>query len=654
MKNVVGVLRRMRRNPIFVAILSLAVISLIIVGVTVAPKQVAAAGAVQIAPVVNEVSDGLASNVATYSVFSDTTTNYSYSSGPVTLSTCQDGSCTIVADDALKLTVTRPDGTTWTKEWDFYTHDQPPADVTAAFQAGNNVVRAQLIDLVGPLKGSPRPFYLVSAAPPAPAVTVTVTKGANFISTDPADSASLYLHIHVARSDGTPVSGAQVGLSNSSVFLAGLSDVTDSNGNLTAPVTLPPGPLVGDDPVTGDVSSSVVANVNGQDYSSAPLLLYHGERLDSIPSLTLTADEAAVYNLVTMGQNASQPDPLNILLSTCASDLGLGNRLCDLGVVVETIFSLVSGGNSYNPQANDQLSARAYEYTSPGVTSVYLLYTGVVRGGKTIFNQATWTESGAAEQNFVQQQWWNHTGMTVQFDSPVTGMLTDPSGKQVGWDPAMGKPVYDEFGLVSSVGSEPYELFIPAAAPGQYTLKVTGTAAGSYTLSAFGLDANGNSSVKSPIHGTTLPGYTDTYFLTYPATAGEAIFVQRKVSIDIKPGETGGGTETSAVPINVDSSGLTPVAILSTPTFDARTVDPKTVAFGPAATPAAHCAIEDVNGDGLPDMMCHFKTNQSGIVVGQTLATVIGKTVAGVNIIGWGDIWTVPQRVGQVPPDARL
>ena len=135
---------------------------------TLAPCQpldlVATSSAIPLTPVVPSQLDGLAINEwwPVPNVFCDITQTVNYQGGAVKLSTCPDGSCTIVADDHLTLTVTPPGGIAVAKEFDFLAVDQPPADVTSMFQPGVNTVRAQLSDRVGPYYGSPRPFYLVS------------------------------------------------------------------------------------------------------------------------------------------------------------------------------------------------------------------------------------------------------------------------------------------------------------------------------------------------------------------------------------------------------------------------------------------------------------------------------------------------------------
>ncbi len=105
------------------------------------------------------------------------------------------------------------------------------------------------------------------------------------------------------------------------------------------------------------------------------------------------------------------------------------------------------------------------------------------------------------------------------------------------------------------------------------------------------------------------------------------------VGIEIKPG---GGVP---VVINLAAGGNIPVAILSSATFDARTVDPATVRFagaGVAQRPngTLRASIDDVNGDGLPDLVVHVTTTAIQLSRTDTIAVLTGKTVAGVGIRG--------------------
>ena len=82
---------------------------------------------------------------------------------------------------------------------------------------------------------------------------------------------------------------------------------------------------------------------------------------------------------------------------------------------------------------------------------------------------------------------------------------------------------------------------------------------------------------------------------------------------------------------------MIPVAILSTNIadgdaldFDAMQVDALTVRFGPNGAVENHGQghVEDVDGDGDPDLVLHFKTKETGIACGDTDASLTGSTFA--------------------------
>jgi hypothetical protein len=109
-----------------------------------------------------------------------------------------------------------------------------------------------------------------------------------------------------------------------------------------------------------------------------------------------------------------------------------------------------------------------------------------------------------------------------------------------------------------------------------------------------------------------------------------------EVLIDIKPGSFPNS-------INLKSKGVIPVAILTTAAFDATTVAPLSVKFGPAGATEAHGKghVEDVNGDGKPDLVLHFRTQETGIQCGDTSASLTGETFEGDPIQGTDTIKTV-------------
>ena len=114
-------------------------------------------------------------------------------------------------------------------------------------------------------------------------------------------------------------------------------------------------------------------------------------------------------------------------------------------------------------------------------------------------------------------------------------------------------------------------------------------------------------------------------------------------TIDIKPGSYPNS-------INLGSQGKVPVAILSSEDFDAPAeVDPLSIELagagvavrGKAENPMA--TAEDVNGDGLLDLVLHVATsNLDPGTFMEGAACVTGNTYYGTPIEGWDEITIVP------------
>jgi hypothetical protein len=113
------------------------------------------------------------------------------------------------------------------------------------------------------------------------------------------------------------------------------------------------------------------------------------------------------------------------------------------------------------------------------------------------------------------------------------------------------------------------------------------------------------------------------------------------VRIDIKPG-------CDPNTIDLSSAGVIPVAILSTKAFDAAKVNPKTVTLTGAAIKLAGKSDknlaykEDLNGDGLPDLICRINTDESILQTGDTVAILEGTTLDGAKIRGEDHVRIVP------------
>jgi sugar lactone lactonase YvrE len=115
-----------------------------------------------------------------------------------------------------------------------------------------------------------------------------------------------------------------------------------------------------------------------------------------------------------------------------------------------------------------------------------------------------------------------------------------------------------------------------------------------------------------------------------------------RISIDIKPGSFPNS-------INPKSRGKIPVAILSSATFNALAqVDQGSLKFGRTGDEPslAFCSSsgEDVNGDNLLDLVCHFHTLTAAFQSGDTQGTLKGKTTSGTPITGTDSVRIVPPK----------
>jgi hypothetical protein len=114
-----------------------------------------------------------------------------------------------------------------------------------------------------------------------------------------------------------------------------------------------------------------------------------------------------------------------------------------------------------------------------------------------------------------------------------------------------------------------------------------------------------------------------------------------EVEIDIKPGSDPNS-------INLGSAGSIPVAILSSESFDATTVDPSTVTLEGASVRLVGKGErylsneEDTNSDGLVDLGVKILTDGLAIDVGESVAVLEGMTYEGRQIEGQDSINIVP------------
>jgi len=123
------------------------------------------------------------------------------------------------------------------------------------------------------------------------------------------------------------------------------------------------------------------------------------------------------------------------------------------------------------------------------------------------------------------------------------------------------------------------------------------------------------------------PNVPGTIFIRDPRTLECSPPFVLPVSIDIKPGSFPNS-------INRMSKGNVPVALLSSATFDATRVDRSTISFAGATALSIGSTPQDVNGDGLLDVVLHFDTSGLNLPEGTTEACLTGSTIKGTPFRG--------------------
>ena len=120
------------------------------------------------------------------------------------------------------------------------------------------------------------------------------------------------------------------------------------------------------------------------------------------------------------------------------------------------------------------------------------------------------------------------------------------------------------------------------------------------------------------------------------------------VSLDIKPG-------SDSNPIRPSGRGSLPVAILGSDAFDVDGIDGTTLAFARLGAAPKHDLsdaetfenhLDDVNGDGLMDLVSHYRTEDTGIEPGDPEACMTGETLGGAPFEGCDSIRTLTRQHG--------
>ncbi len=578
----------MQRTPHQTKLFSL-LMALVLFGSLFAhPLSVAAAGDfIQLAPAINEAST-VGVNQPTNTVFYDKTFTVTYDGGTVCLSSKSDACSPAGTDDAVRIYV----NSSQVYYQKSYTHSYGPVDFSNFLNVGQNTVRIQLIDLMGPARGG-SPLYLVfgQSGEETPTVSVEVTPGTRLISPDGKGGtvgiegqkmANVPFTVLVLL-DGKPAVGADVRLVQP--FSAWMGK-TNGLGMLD----LPPSLAIPLPPQTGDYNIVVEADYNDITGSSGPVKLYTSSLRDS-KTHTFTKDEAFWYFGNMWGNFMAQP-------GLGAPDLP---KIRGSGSLIDLLLNFVKSvaySVYYYPKGGDQFVRETYLYDLPSGTDAYVYLEKVIRDGSTLDNRYYYYFTEDESKVFPLPD-PDRKGIKVTLASPATLYITDPNGKTAGIDPVNGEQVFNFRIGLSNIGDEPFNAIIPGPIKGTYNVEVDGTGTGIYHFSVDALDSNGVSTGVITTEGLTKPGYVTRFLVDYDPAQIQPVTLNVVGSVDIKP-------DTLNLRSQSDKNAVT--AYIELPLgFDVRHISSTTVWLdGKVKAQMLPTSIGDYDADGIQDVMVKF------------------------------------------------
>lgn len=163
--------------------------------------------------------------------------------------------------------------------------------------------------------------------------------------------------------------------------------------------------------------------------------------------------------------------------------------------------------------------------------------------------------------------------------------------------------------------------------PASYSAEVLGSSGASYTLVMSNADfsSSGLSPTITEVDQQGVLGPSGTTASCFSADVN-----LHCIGVDINPGSN------AANRINPTGDAIIKVALLADSQVHAADINQATIRFGAHGTeaPALQCHQEDVNHDGLADLVCTFKVSQGGFAPGDWFGIVSGMTLNGQAITG--------------------
>ncbi|MBW2542356.1 MAG: hypothetical protein JRF15_09720 [Deltaproteobacteria bacterium] len=263
------------------------------------------------------------------------------------------------------------------------------------------------------------------------------------------------------------------------------------------------------------------------------------------------------------------------------------------------------------PAANNSHSLIRYEYADMGAT-FFPTDDGATWDGISAAESGGWQISGSNGPTFLGFDGESYA-ISLLFDEPVEGFALD---------------------VARAAGAPPFYMDYF-----QMTGFLDGQIVESSAVYFAAVDVWQTVSLTSPVDkvvwfGIGLRGHRyGVDNLRWTSQAPQLSAVQ----IDVRP-------DSDENPIQLGSRGVVPVVLYGEVDFIVEDVDIDTLAFGPDGAFIAHRNgphFDDIDGDGLLDMILHHRIQDTGLTAYDSEACLVGQTTDGLSFEGCDDVMPV-------------
>jgi hypothetical protein len=245
-------------------------------------------------------------------------------------------------------------------------------------------------------------------------------------------------------------------------------------------------------PAVNTISYSFEARSDRNVLITSKLLAYSVTIENSASDITLDNNGSLVVNYF-IGSNSILPDTEDLLTNGAADACDCLPNWLD---AIMLFSKPAEAFSKYKAQKGDVIKQQIYLYApkDANVPIVYRYILKIERASKLISSASLWSTNPTVLYRLTQLR----GAIIGVLHSPANLHLTDPTGRQAGFDAATGRIVNEIPGsYYSGPGTEPQVLMVVGAIPGDYQFTAIGTGTGTIHLEIGGINETGGGTLQS-------------------------------------------------------------------------------------------------------------------------------------------------------------